>query len=62
MASARRARRRREGGQADDDAALGRALSQELTQVMSDVSICGLGQAAMNPVTQVLKHFREDLT
>ena len=38
------------------------ALSQELTQVMSDVSICGLGQAAMNPVTQVLKHFREDLT
>jgi formate dehydrogenase len=29
---------------------------------MSDASICGLGQAAMNPVTQVLKHFREDLT
>ena len=36
-------------------------LLQELTQVMSDASICGLGQAAMNPVTQVLKHFREDL-
>jgi formate dehydrogenase len=37
------------------------ALLQELTQVMSDASICGLGQAAMNPVKQVLKHFREDL-
>jgi NADH:ubiquinone oxidoreductase subunit F (NADH-binding)/NADH:ubiquinone oxidoreductase subunit E len=37
------------------------SLLQELTQVMSDASICGLGQAAMNPVKQVLKHFREDL-
>jgi formate dehydrogenase beta subunit len=38
------------------------ALLVELTQVMSDASICGLGQAAMNPVKMVLKHFREDLT
>ncbi len=37
-------------------------LLQELTQVMADASICGLGQAAMNPVKQVLKHFREDVT
>jgi formate dehydrogenase len=36
-------------------------LLRELTRVMSDASICGLGQAAMNPVTLVLKHFREDL-
>jgi len=36
-------------------------LLQELTQVMADASICGLGQAAMNPVKQVLKHFREDM-
>jgi NADH:ubiquinone oxidoreductase subunit F (NADH-binding)/NADH:ubiquinone oxidoreductase subunit E len=36
-------------------------LLEELTRVMSDASICGLGQAAMNPVKQVLKHFREDL-
>jgi formate dehydrogenase beta subunit len=36
-------------------------LLQELMQVMTDASICGLGQAAMNPVKQVLKHFREDL-
>ena len=28
---------------------------------MGDASICGLGQAAMNPVKQVLKYFREDL-
>jgi len=37
------------------------ALLNDLTQVMGDASICGLGQAAMNPVRQVLKHFREDL-
>jgi NADH:ubiquinone oxidoreductase subunit F (NADH-binding)/NADH:ubiquinone oxidoreductase subunit E len=36
------------------------ALINDLTQVMADASICGLGQAAMNPVKQVLKHFRED--
>jgi formate dehydrogenase len=39
----------------DDD------LLNDLTRVMSDASICGLGQAAMNPVKMVLKHFREDL-
>jgi len=38
------------------------ALLNDLTLVMGDASICGLGQAAMNPVRQVLKHFREDLT
>src|SRR3954467_10739325 len=36
-------------------------LLDELTKVMTDASICGLGQAAMNPVKQVLKHFRDDL-
>jgi formate dehydrogenase beta subunit len=36
-------------------------LLQELSRVMGDASICGLGQAAMNPVKQVLKHFAEDL-
>jgi NADH:ubiquinone oxidoreductase subunit F (NADH-binding)/NADH:ubiquinone oxidoreductase subunit E len=38
------------------------ALLGELTKVMGDASICGLGQAAMNPVKSVLKHFRADLT
>jgi formate dehydrogenase beta subunit len=37
------------------------SLLEELTKVMTDASICGLGQAAMNPVKMVLKHFREDL-
>src|SRR4029077_6592027 len=32
-------------------------LLEELTRVMSDASICGLGQAAMNPVKMVIKHF-----
>lgn len=37
------------------------ALMQELSQTMCDASICGLGQAASNPVTTVLKHFDADL-
>ncbi len=37
-------------------------LLADLTRVMGDASICGLGQAAMNPVKMVLKHFPEDLT
>jgi formate dehydrogenase len=37
------------------------ALLKDLTRVMSDASICGLGQAAMNPVRSVMTHFREDL-
>jgi formate dehydrogenase len=36
-------------------------LLEELARVMTDASICGLGQAAMNPVKMVMKHFPEDL-
>ncbi|MFI4947167.1 MAG: NAD(P)H-dependent oxidoreductase subunit E [Alphaproteobacteria bacterium] len=36
------------------------ALLGDLARVMGDASICGLGQAAMNPVKLVLKHFRGD--
>ena len=32
-------------------------LLQDLSQTMSDASICGLGQAASNPVKSVLKYF-----
>ncbi|HXD17878.1 MAG TPA: NAD(P)H-dependent oxidoreductase subunit E [Vicinamibacterales bacterium] len=32
-------------------------LLQELSQAMADASICGLGQAAPNPVLSVLKYF-----
>jgi formate dehydrogenase len=28
---------------------------------MADASICGLGQAASNPLTSVMKHFPEDI-
>ncbi|GMQ89815.1 MAG: NADH-ubiquinone oxidoreductase-F iron-sulfur binding region domain-containing protein [Gammaproteobacteria bacterium] len=37
-------------------------LLHELAQIMSDASICGLGQAAANPLRCVLQHFREDWT
>ena len=36
-------------------------LLNELSGAMRDASICGLGQAAPNPLTCVLKYFREDL-
>jgi formate dehydrogenase len=34
---------------------------RDLEDVMRDASICGLGQAAPNPVNHLLTHFREDL-
>jgi len=37
-------------------------MMAELGNCMRDASICGLGQAAANPVFSVLKHFREDVT
>jgi formate dehydrogenase len=36
-------------------------LLNDLGQVMADASICGLGQAAPNPIRSVLKYFPEDL-
>ena len=37
-------------------------LLTELGACMGDASICGLGQAAANPLFSVLKHFRGDVT
>ena len=37
-------------------------LLTELSTLMRDASICGLGQAASNPITSVLKYFPEELT
>ncbi|UUP15696.1 NAD(P)H-dependent oxidoreductase subunit E [Nitratireductor thuwali] len=37
------------------------ATVRDLEMVMRDASICGLGQAAPNPVNHLLTHFREDL-
>ena len=39
-----------------------KALLEELSTVMMDASICGLGQAAPNPLLSVLKHFPEEVT
>ncbi|HKQ24441.1 MAG TPA: NAD(P)H-dependent oxidoreductase subunit E [Burkholderiales bacterium] len=39
-----------------------RALLEELSQAMADASICGLGQAAPNPVRCVIKYFSHELT
>ncbi len=36
-------------------------LLEELSQVMIDASICGLGQAAPNPIRCVIKHFSHEI-
>ncbi|MEM8813467.1 MAG: NADH-ubiquinone oxidoreductase-F iron-sulfur binding region domain-containing protein, partial [Pseudomonadota bacterium] len=38
------------------------ALIADLSQVMRDASICGLGQAAPNPVDHLMRFFPEDVT
>ena len=43
------------GGDLDEEAI------RDLEIVMRDASICGLGQAAPNPVNHLLKYFRDDL-
>ena len=35
-------------------------LLEELCQVMEDASICGLGQAAPNPLRCAMKYFPEE--
>ncbi|MEM1038209.1 MAG: NAD(P)H-dependent oxidoreductase subunit E [Pseudomonadota bacterium] len=36
-------------------------LLTDLTTIMSDASICGLGQAAPNPIKSVIKHFPDEI-
>ena len=36
-------------------------LLEELSQAMADASICGLGQAAPNPIRCVIKHFPQEI-
>jgi formate dehydrogenase len=43
------------------DGALNETALRDLEAVMRDASICGLGQAAPNPVNHLLTHFREEL-
>ena len=37
-------------------------LIEELASTMALTSICGLGQAAPNPILSVIRHFRDDIT
>ena len=37
------------------------ATLEDLSQVMIDASICGLGQAAPNPIRSVRKHFAHEI-
>jgi formate dehydrogenase len=37
-------------------------LLNELSSAMMDASICGLGQAAPNPILTVMKYFPEDVS
>lgn len=36
-------------------------LLEEVSQAMADASICGLGQAAPNPIRLVMKHFPDEI-
>ena len=54
--------RLREGGGVLEDAAAGKgregtALLPELADAMAMTSICGLGQAALNPILSAMRHF-----
>jgi len=37
------------------------SLLEELSQTMVDASICGLGQAAPNPIRLTMKHFPDEV-
>ncbi|MEM7197341.1 MAG: NADH-ubiquinone oxidoreductase-F iron-sulfur binding region domain-containing protein, partial [Pseudomonadota bacterium] len=45
----------------EDDSALDEPLLRDIEAVMRDASICGLGQAAANPLNHLLTHFRGDM-
>jgi formate dehydrogenase beta subunit len=45
-----------------EEAKWNQPLLQELSQVMMDASICGLGQAAPNPALCVMKYFPHEVT
>ena len=54
-------RRHRESGRADGAASWDKPLLDDLSQAMADASICGLGQAAPNPIACVFKYFPHEL-
>ena len=40
----------------------GWTLSPKVSKAMEDASICGLGQAAPNPIRSVVKYFSEEIS
>jgi formate dehydrogenase len=36
-------------------------LLEEVSSAMVDASICGLGQAAPNPIRMIIKHFAKEI-
>ena len=36
-------------------------LLKDISNVMRDASICGLGQAASNPLDSILKYFKHEI-
>jgi formate dehydrogenase beta subunit len=52
----------RKGGQAHANERWDTDLLDELSTAMADASICGLGQAAPNPIRSVMKHFPRDIS
>jgi len=53
-------RRHAEGAVLRERPVWNRELLDELSQAMRDASICGLGQAASNPLTTVIKYFPDE--
>ncbi len=54
--------RLREGGEADAGAEMGPGrFWKTCARVMADASICGLGQAAPNPIRLTMKHFPDEV-
>ena len=39
-----------------------KAKLEDLSEVMAEASICGLGQAATNPLRSIMKYFEEEIT
>jgi len=40
---------------------MGYKLAEDLCEVMKSSSICGLGQAAVNPILSSIKYFPEEI-
>ena len=53
--------RLRKSGQVDGSGEVGSRPARRAVQAMGDASICGLGQAAPNPIRLTMKHFPDEV-